>query len=274
MLHDFSAPWGTYRPSAGARAWLSVCRAVQRVGPAAALALLLRRPLKYGRDTPLDVTLWGLRLRLARRDSVSESRMLFTPHRFDRTERAAVLQRLRPGGVFIDLGANVGGYSFWVFHHFRENVQIVAVEADPDLAARIRFNCTTNQASSIRVAQVALSDTSGEGTLVIGRVNRGESFLTAAGEPGVRVRTQPLVEVMRQHEITHIDVLKIDIEGMEYRVLAHYFDHAEPSLWPRSILVEMKDTPDHHRLRTRLSGLGYRVTLETARNIMVERVAG
>jgi FkbM family methyltransferase len=271
---DCSAPWGTHRPSAGERVWLSVCHAVQRVGAAATLALLLRRPLKYGSDSPLDVELWGMRLRLARRDSVSESRMLFTPLLFDRTERMAVLQQLQPGGVFIDLGANVGGYSFWVYHHFHDDVQILAVEADPDLAARIRFNCATNDTESIRVAQVALSDASGHGTLVIDRVNRGESFLTGADEIGVPVRTQPLLEVMRQHEIHHIDVLKIDIEGMEYRVLAHFFDHAERSLWPRSILFEMKDSPDHHRLCDRLTGLGYRVTLETARNTMVERRAG
>lgn len=271
-MHDFSAPWGTYRPTPGERRWLAVCHVVQRAGAAAALALLLRRPLKYGRDSPLDVELWGLKLRLARRDSVSESRMLFTPHLFDRRERTAVLKRLHPGGVFVDLGAHVGGYSFWVYHHFGNAVSILAVEADRDLAARIRFNCDTNQAGSIHIAQVAVSDVAGQGRLVTCRRNRGESFLTEADTIGIPVRTQPLLDLLGQYEIRSIDVLKIDIEGMEHRVLVHFFDHAASSLWPRSILFEMKDSPDHHGLRRRLAALDYQVSLETGRNVLVDRV--
>lgn len=272
--HDFTSPWGTFSPSRTERVWLGICRAVQQVRPAAALALLMRRPLKYGRDTPLDVELWGLRLRLARRDSVSESRMLFTPRLFDRVERDAVLDRLRAGATFIDVGANAGGYSFWVAQRFRRDVHILAIEADPEMARRIRFNIATNAADCIQLAEAAVSDSEGEGTLVIGTANRGENFLSTDGRThGVSVRMRTLLDLLIEHDVARVDLLKIDIEGLEYRVLSHFFAHAPATLHPCSILLEMKDSPDHRELLRRLSALGYVVALRTGRNVMLDRRA-
>lgn len=272
---DTSAPWGRFRPNAVEAALLHTARALPAVPPFGALALLLRRPLKYGTHDPLDVRLWDLRLRLARRDSLSESRMLFTPQLFDRRERAAVIERLRHGDTFVDAGANVGGYSFWVYHHLRQHARIIAVEPDPDLAARIRFNIDSNDAHSIELHQVALSDQPGEALLHISPLNRGENTLlddARANGPAVRVPVVTLLGLLNSCAVDNVTVLKIDIEGMEHRVLSHFFAHAPPRLHPASLLLEMKDRPEYRALLDLLTGLGYRTALQTGRNIVMDRV--
>src|SRR2546430_8444519 len=87
------------------------------------LAIVLRRlvtmRLPYP-DGALDVIRWGLRLRLHPRDNGCEKNLLFTPQMYEPTERAeltaeiARANRRRAGFVFVDIGANVGLFSFFV----------------------------------------------------------------------------------------------------------------------------------------------------------------
>jgi FkbM family methyltransferase len=272
LFHQ-SRPWGSFEPKPVERLLLRLSRTLSgRRLPG--IALLLRRPLKYRKAPPLDVELWGLRLRLGRRDSVSESRMLFTPCLFDPVERAAIQERLQPGGVFLDVGANVGGYSFWVYSRFGTDVRILSIEPDPELCERIAFNAATNEAKTLRLLRVALSDREGSGVLRIGTRNRGENRLeddvSSADESSPTVPLKTLAQLAKEEGVERIDVLKIDIEGMEHRVLRHFFDHAPRILHPRAILVEDHDTAEHRALFSLLETLGYRTALRTSRNVLVE----
>jgi hypothetical protein len=38
--------------------------------------------------------------------------------------------------------------------------------------------------------------------------------------------------------VSHVDALKIDVEGFEDRVLTGFFKQAPPSLWPRAVVIE------------------------------------
>jgi hypothetical protein len=38
--------------------------------------------------------------------------------------------------------------------------------------------------------------------------------------------------------VSHVDALKIDVEGYEDRVLTGFFKQAPPSLWPRAVVIE------------------------------------
>jgi hypothetical protein len=47
-----------------------------------------------------------------------------------------------------------------------------------------------------------------------------------------------LQRILDDSGVTHVDALKIDVEGYEDRVLTGFFRSTPPSLWPRAIVIE------------------------------------
>ena len=66
------------------------------------------------------------------RDNTCERKFMFTPWRFDTEERRALTGSLRPDGVFVDIGANVGWYSLFVASQAGPASRILALEPQPD----------------------------------------------------------------------------------------------------------------------------------------------
>jgi FkbM family methyltransferase len=263
-------PWGVYKPSALVYGIIMICHKLSRIAGLRQLAMWIRRPIKYGSDTPLDVTVWGLKLRLYPRGNVSESRILFTPGLFDRQERQFLKRSLRPGCTFLDIGANAGGYSFWVYSLFKDQCRIHAVEPDPELQKKMQFNIETNGAHSIQIAPLALVFQNGKGKLIVDQINKGENCLAECmddrGKNGIDVSVVTLTSFLRAHDILSIDALKIDIEGYEFKVLDHFFSHAGKTVWPRLILTEIQATPEHEKLKRLLEGAGYNACRRTKMN--------
>jgi FkbM family methyltransferase len=270
MEMALTEPWGTYKPSALVYQTIMLCHKLSRIRMLRRLALWIRRPVKYGNYRALDVMLWGLKLRLQPQGNVSESRILFTPGLFDRGERMFLKSFLRPGCIFLDIGANAGGYSFWVYSLFKEACRILAVEPDPALQQKMQFNIDTNGARSIRIAPFALGAENRKGKLIVDQVNKGENCLIDGvddgGENGIDVTVMTLHSLLAERDIRRIDALKIDIEGHEFKVLDPFFRHAEKTLWPRVIIAEIQETPEHEKLKRLLETAGYRVCHRTKMN--------
>ena len=145
---------------------------------------------------PVDTEVWGQRLRLFPERSISEARILFLPRAWDRAERGVLAGWATPGTprtpgtpgtpgfTFVNVGANVGGYAFWMLSRLGASGRVVAVEPNPDLCRQLRFNVRTNRAEDrVRVVEAAVGAERGVGTLLLGARNTGESRLIRA-EPG------------------------------------------------------------------------------------------
>lgn len=272
---DDRQPWGAYRPTAGIRLALALAHAMPP-----ALAMLtkpLRRPVKYGLATPLDLEVWGLKLRLLPRGNMSEQKLYTAPQLFDRDEFALMANRLREGGVFVDVGANAGIYSFWAHRCMGGRGRIVAVEPDPEMRRRLEFNARTNGLTAIDLCPVALSDHEGTGELQVDTTQRGQNTLDtdeARRAGGTRtaltVPVTTLLALLQSRGIDHVDVLKIDIEGHEPPVLRHFLSHAPESLWPRVVISEFKDQTAGDILAL-LARCGYRQRQTTRLNFVFER---
>ena len=242
---DDQAPWGRYTPTM----WHGLLLAAsQRVPPLLhRLVFALRRPIKYHVDHALDVTIWNLKLRLLPRGNMSEIKLLFAPQLFDREELSLLGAALPVGGVFVDVGANAGVYTFWALRCVQAGGRVLAVEPDPEMRRRLAFNLRSNSADNVEVCPVALSDSQGEGELLINPSQRGENTLArdealrAGGDRMVhRVRLQTLLGLLVEHGVARIDALKIDIEGHEPAVLGHFFAHAPRTIWPSLAITEYK----------------------------------
>lgn len=237
----------------------------------------LRRPVKYRVTTPVDVEVWGLKLRLMPRGNLSELKLIAAPQLFDRAERDLLAARLTGPGVFVDVGANAGAYSYWAHRCMQGRGRIIAVEPDPEMRRRLDFNRITNRLDDIEICPLALSDHEGEAELSVNLRQRGQNTLERdqAARSGdavqhVIVRVTTLLALLRERGIDRVDALKIDIEGHEPPVIRHFLRHAPPSMWPGLLISEL-----HPQVAAELEPLlaqcGYRRMSSTRLNGVFER---
>ena len=180
----------------------------------------------------------------------------------------------------MDVGANVGAYSFWVLSLVGEGGRVVAVEPDPALARQLRYNVQLNGAGErMRVVEAAVSASPGEGELLLGSRNSGENRLGVRNEgrdgdgerAAVTVRVVTLADVVAQAGLERIDCLKVDVEGREGDVIRPYIEGAPRSRWPRRMIVELAHQPDRRgtwsgELESWINARGYRLVRRTKLN--------
>ena len=238
--------WGSRRPRGWGGFWLGVARALPPSWPWGRFALFARRIARWRMEGPVDVRAWGFKLRLMPSGSVSEGRLLFLPRAWDRVEREVLAKRLGPGAVFVDVGANAGGYAFWAASLGGKTGRVIAFEPDPVLARRLRWNVAANEAGDrLSVVEAAVSATPGRGTLVPGVGNSGENRLAGrrSAPEGLTVRVVTLADAVQAAGLERIDCLKVDVEGREADVLKPFLAVAPQRLWPRTLVVELGGAP-------------------------------
>jgi FkbM family methyltransferase len=243
------------------------------------LAILLRRfvtvRLAYP-DGALDVARWGLRLRLHPRDNGCEKNLLFTPQMYETTELAELTAEIaraktrRASFVFVDIGANVGLFSFFVAACAGPSARILAVEPEKGNLERFFFNMRANPGLPIRVVSAAIAGEAGILAVEPDRRDRGGTRVHQSVQGGeVTVEAKTLLQLLTQEGVESIDALKIDVEGMEDSILSSFFRDAPQRLWPRFILVEDARAVWNTDLFSLLAATGYGVASRSRQNVML-----
>jgi len=133
---------------------------------------------------------------------------------------------VRPGQVVWDVGANVGLFSFAAAAAVGSAGCVLAIEPDTRLAGLLRRSAALNHAQApVQVLPAAISDEVSVARFHVARRNRATSHLDGYGTAmagGVRC-TELVPTVTLDSLAAHFpapDVLKIDVEGAEFAVLA------------------------------------------------------
>lgn len=276
-----TAPWGARAPGKLDRAILALTRRLPATWLGLKLAMLLRRitTTRLGQGA-LDTTIWdSANLRLYPVGNGCEKSALFTPQMFDLLETralaAAVDERVAAGETFhfVDIGANVGLYSFFVAARARGAARVLAIEPQPGILERLRFNRELNPGFDIAVVAAAVGGGEGRVALVIndsdsGGTHQHNVIAARAGEQTVEVPCRPLMGILRDAKLDRIDALKIDVEGAEDQALAPFLRDAPPELLPRLLLIE--DTRDVWKVdvHAMLARLGYVVVTRNPYNMI------
>src|SRR5262245_17693616 len=162
-------------------------------------------------------------------------------------EMAPIMERLRPGDTFVDIGAHEGLFSAEAARRVGASGRVLAVEANPALLQRLRQ--TVAGMENVRIAATAAGEAAGTATLHLFRQDTRSSLLKdsrasaytldARNRAGaVTVPVAPLLDILLEHGIVRIDALKIDVEGYEDRVLLPFFRAAPQELWPSWVMIE------------------------------------
>ena len=202
----------------------------------------------------------GTRLELEYGDSLGFLAYIFGG--FERAELAALLARLRPGDVALDVGANIGFLATAMASAVGPSGRVLAVEPVPDNAAKLRSNLSRNRLENVRIFEVASGANRGEIEL---ELTRDPAFVSAHGAVGggpvgrrLKVPMERLDDLWRSEGSPRIRVMKIDTEGAELEGLAGAEEMIRTSR--PAILLEANDAARLAVLEGWLGPRGYRRT--------------
>lgn len=239
------------------------------------IAFIMRRIFRiFNANNPVDVEIWGARMKLHPSGNIAEKRILFTPNFFDPIERSYLQSAFRSNFVFFDIGANIGGYTLFVASKAPKDSVIVAIEPQPVIKERLAYNCEQNKYSNVILIDKALSDRKGKMSFSINKSNLGESALMqdlVQGDGYVDVDVEPLLEIVNRSGVSHIDAIKIDVEGAEEPILLAYFNSAPKALYPKLMIVENGRDRWKTDLVSFILDQGYRLTETTRLNFIFQR---
>lgn len=132
-------------------------------------------------------------------------------------DMAFVAHALRPGDLFLDVGANAGSYTLLAAGW--SGAQVIAIEPAPDAFARLRDNVRSNGlVCDVELHRIALG--ASEGTIAftadIDTMNHVVTDFSETAAATIEVPLQTLDAVVGER---HPCIIKLDVEGFECEVL-------------------------------------------------------
>jgi len=231
------ASFGAFAPNAAQAAIISLAhRSRLKRG---AFRPWLSRLINLLRAGPVDVQYQGASFRFYHQASATERGALFNPD-YNLDELDFLRANTPAGGVFVDVGANVGTYAMVLASHVGVSGKVIAIEPHPVTFARLAFNNKACGYTQTKLVEAAAGPTDGELLIETDGDNLGASRIVtgAPGSEAIKVPSLRLQRVLDESGVTKVDALKIDIEGFEDSVLTGFFNEAPPSLWPRAVVIE------------------------------------
>lgn len=245
-----------------------------------AIASIAKR-LAIKRGLPMDITVAGIKLRCRFVDNYSERKFVFTPWRYDVDERRLLERELPSDGVFVDIGANIGLYTLTVNQVLGPRGRIMAFEPNPVTMRRLRFNLAANRTDNgeqpnIELLDIGVADRDSSFELYAHHTNLGSYSIAGKNRAELQghdeiketlvIHCRPLLDVLKEFNIGHIDALKIDIEGAEDIALAPYLDNAPDDLLAKTIIIENSEALWGCDLFGKMERRGYSLRCRTKMN--------
>lgn len=128
--------------------------------------------------------------------------------------------RLSPGRVFVDVGANIGWFELWAAPLVGPEGTVVAIEASPAIFDKLKGQVSRNGLGNVRLVNEAVGAADGWVRIVDGPAwNSGQTATVVDVERPGTIVSQPLHEILSADEIRRCRIVKIDVEGGEFDVV-------------------------------------------------------
>jgi len=151
-------------------------------------------------------------------DSTDSLRLRKNEGVYERRETAIVREQLKPGHVFVDVGAHIGYYSAMAAELVGTNGKVFAFEPNPTSYALLVKN-TAQYGDIVNAYRFAVSDRNEKGCLYLNAKNSGDHRMLNPGRwSRVNVKVVRLDDVEALRDVS-VDFMKIDVQGAECGVL-------------------------------------------------------
>lgn len=196
------------------REWLA-CRRGALWEVARRKGLIVPVIVRWLEDIDVEVTLGN-----------DNSLSLYVCGSFEPNEFALLDRSLKPGMVFIDVGANDGYYTTFAARKVGSRGRVLAVEPSHRECSNLSRNLYRNGIKGVAIVPAAFAASPGRGELNLAhRFHSGHNSLgpfvhddvAVAATQTVRVDT--LDNVVEGLQIGRVDFIKIDVEGAELKVI-------------------------------------------------------
>ena len=126
---------------------------------------------------------------------------------------------LRENMTIVDIGANIG-YFVMQEASRQKYKQILAIEPNPASFSLLQQNIERNHFENIRALHLAISDTEGSRPFYISKQSNLCSMTPRKDcTDTIDVNVMPLDQLLAKEKVSHIDLIRMDLEGHEICVL-------------------------------------------------------
>ena len=131
---------------------------------------------------------------------------------------------IHPGSVCIDVGANFGYYTLMMSELCGIEGRTISVEPNPELCNCLKLSQCIH-GWPFEIIEAALSNKKGSTALIVPAAYPGNASITSAHTPEngktskIRVRTLTVDDLVQELNLNKVDVIKIDVEGVEPLVI-------------------------------------------------------
>jgi FkbM family methyltransferase len=131
-----------------------------------------------------------------------------------------VLDSVPRDGVYVDVGANNGFFYSLQVARRHPGARVFAFEPDPQILPHLERNVHRNRfGNQIEIVAQAVSDTVGQVRLSAGLGASGYLLGQDDPHPSIKVAGTSLDAFAKARQLDRIDLIKVDIEGLEERML-------------------------------------------------------
>ena len=216
------APFGAFAPNAAQAAIIALAhRSRLKRG---AFRPMLSRLVNLLRAGPVDVQYQGASFRFYHQASATERGALFNPD-YNLEELDFLRAHTPAGGVFVDVGANVGTYAMALARHVGASGKVIAIEPHPVTHARLAFNRAASGFAQVTLVAAAAGPIRWRTDDRDRRRQSRRQPHRVERSPGnaIKVPSLRLQRILEEAGVSQVDALKIDVEGFEDRVLTGFF---------------------------------------------------
>jgi FkbM family methyltransferase len=135
-------------------------------------------------------------------------------------ELAALSCFVKPGFVFVDIGANVGAFTLKAAKEIGDSGVVIAIEPFIESALQLSRNIKMNRYRNCRVRMFCAGQKTGQTKFWLHKNRPTEfSLIPDSSAESVSVLSVSLNDLCEWEGITRLDYLKIDVEGAEDMIL-------------------------------------------------------
>lgn len=126
------------------------------------------------------------------------------------------------GATVIDVGANIGLFSIESSIAVGPAGRVIAIEAAPPNLLALRENLRLNNLKNIEVVETGVSDAAGSARLTLPEGDNLGMFTVAEidGAVSYEIQLRTIDDLLDERQIGSVDLIKMDIEGSEFRALS------------------------------------------------------
>lgn len=128
---------------------------------------------------------------------------------------------VRTGGTIVDVGANIGIYTLESSLAVGPAGHVISIEPIPSNAKSLKKSVKLNKITNVTLIEIAVGESAGSAKLSLRSGANFGMFTIAPVSDGksLNVEVRPIDDLLEERGILFVDLIKMDIEGSEYRAL-------------------------------------------------------